>query len=79
MPGCWIMHPHTAIISRGLRLRTSLSQVTLPSARRSALSRTQQVLKMTKSACSRSCASSMPISRSMPASFSLSWAFIWQP
>ena len=72
MPGSWIMQPHTPMRRAGLRLRTSLSQVTFPRALRSALSRTQHVLNSTKSALSRSGASLMPISRNMPASVSLS-------
>ena len=79
MPGSWIMHPQTAIIMSGRVFRTSFSQVILPSARRSALSRTQQVLKITKSASSRAGAGAIPISSSIPASFSESWAFIWHP
>ena len=79
MPGSWIMHPQTAITMSGFCFRTSFSQVTLPSARRSAFSRTQQVLKITKSASSRFTEGTMPISSSMPAIFSESWAFIWQP
>ena len=76
MPGCCIMQPQTATIISGRVFLSSLSQTTLPSARRCALSRTQQVLKMTKSACSRPGAGVMPISESMPSSVSLSCAFI---
>ena len=79
MPFCCIMQPQTATIISGLVFLSSLSQVTFPSARRCALSRTQQVLKITKSAVSRLSASVMPISCSIPASFSLSCAFIWHP
>ena len=79
MPGCCTMQPHTPMIRPGLSFLSSLSQVTLPRARRSALSRTQQVLKMTRSASRRSAASAMPIPDRMPASFSESCAFIWQP
>ena len=73
------MQPHTPIIRSGRSFLSSLSHVTLPSARRSALSRMQQVLNSTKSASSRRSTGSMPISRSMPASVSLSCSFIWHP
>ena len=79
MPGCCIMQPHTPTLSSGRVFLSSLSQVTLPSARRSAFSRMQQVLKITKSACVRSSARVMPISASMPPSASLSCSFIWHP
>ena len=76
MPGCCTMQPHTPVISSGFTFFNSLSQPTLPSARRSALSRTQQVLYMTRSASSRDAASCMPMRSSMPAICSLSCAFI---
>ena len=79
MPGSWTIHPHTPISICGRSLRTSFSQVTLPRALRSALSLMQQVLCITRSASRLSPAGRIPMLSRIPASFSESWAFIWQP
>ena len=79
MPSCCIMQPQMPMSMPGRRFFTSLSQVMLPSALRSALSRMQQVLNSTRSACSRSSAFTRPIWLSVPARVSESWLFIWQP